>query len=86
MMYWVQKYNIFNRMKRPVPGNNLINNTMFQIIISGGIMFSLGSLTWSNFMDNGIPKAALIPNLFTLFASIIMFLLPYRAIVSLFIK
>jgi hypothetical protein len=82
MMYWVQKYTLFNRMRRPVPGTNIINDTMFQLTIFGAIMFCLGSFTWSNFMEGGIPKTALLPNLAILGASILIFILPYRAILE----
>lgn len=49
-MYWAQKYSLFHRSKRPVPGTNLVNNAMYQLILFGGIVYSLGSLTWSNFL------------------------------------
>lgn len=70
-------------MNRPVPGTDLVNVTMFQLILFGGLTYSLGSLTWSNFMPVGIPKEALLPNLIALGVSILMFLLPYRAIIAL---
>ena len=56
LMYWAQKYTLFNKMQRPVPGTDLVNVTMFQLILTGGFIYSLGSLTWSNFMPDGIPK------------------------------
>ena len=80
VMYWAQKYAIFNRMQRPVPGTDLINTAMFQIILAGGIFYSLGSLTWSNFLPGGIPRGAIGTNLASLIVSIVMFFLPYRAI------
>ena len=55
IMYWAQKYSMFNRMQRPVPGTDLINTAMWQIIYLGGILYALGSLVWSNFMPEGIP-------------------------------
>lgn len=82
MMYWGQKHSLFNRTKRPVPGTDLINVAMSQIILTGGIIYSLGSLTWSNFFPEGIPKYALLPNLIALGISVLMALLPYRAILS----
>jgi hypothetical protein len=56
LMHWVQKYSMFNKMKRPIPGTGLINLAMFQVILFGGVAYSLGSLTWSNFMRDGFPK------------------------------
>jgi hypothetical protein len=35
---------------------------------------------WSNFLPEGIPKNALIPNLFALGGGIIIILIPYRLI------
>lgn len=83
LMYWAQKYSLFNKMKRPVPGTNLVNITMFQLILFGGVIYSLGSLTWSNFMPTGIPKEALLPNLIAVGVGLAMFILPYRAILAL---
>lgn len=70
-------------MNRPVPGTDLVNITMFQLILFGGLIYSLGSLTWSNFMPSGIPKQAVVPNLIAVGISILMLLLPYRAILAL---
>ncbi len=56
MMFWSQKWALFNRMRRPVPGNDLINTAMGQLIFLGPLAYSLGSLTWSNFFPEGIPK------------------------------
>lgn len=82
LMYWTQKYTLFNKMKRPVPGTDLVNVAMFQLILLGGFIYCLGSLTWSNFMPNGIPKEAIVPNLIALGISILLFILPYRAIIA----
>ncbi len=70
-------------MQRPIPGTDLVNVTMFNLILLGGFFYTLGSLTWSNFMPNGIPKESLLPNLIALGVSILMFLMPYRAILAL---
>ena len=80
VMFWAQKYSIYNRMKRPVPGTDLINNALGQLILAGGIMYSLGSLCWSNFFPGGIPAEALIPNIISLVFGIILFLFPYAAV------
>lgn len=82
-MYWAQKYSMFNRMRRPVPGTDVIHVAMFQLIYLGGIFYSLGSLTWSNFFPDGFPEEALVPNLIALGISVVMALLPYRAIFTL---
>lgn len=70
-------------MRRPVPGTDTINVAMFQLIYLGGIFYSLGALTWSNFFPEGFPEEALIPNLIALGISVVTALLPYRAIFGL---
>lgn len=83
MMYWTQKNSLFNRMRRPIPGTDIVNLSMFQLIICGGVLYCLGSLTWSNFLPEGIPKDALIPNLIALGVSILMVIMPYNQILRL---
>ena len=80
IMYWAQKNSIFNQTQRPVPGTDLINVAMFQIIVLGGIFYSIGSLCWSNFFPGYKPPGALAINLGALGVGIVMFMLPYRAI------
>ena len=81
-MFWAQKWALFNRMRRPVPGNDLINTAMGQIIFLGPIVYSLGSLTWSNFFPDGTPKYAIVPNLISLGISVLMFIFPLSIIFS----
>jgi hypothetical protein len=52
MMYFAQRYSIYNRCKRPTPGNSIVNSTMYQLIYIGPLLYSIGSLCWSNFMSN----------------------------------
>ncbi len=80
LMYWIQKYCMFYRYKRPVPGTDFVNQTVWQIIHLGPLMYSLGSLTWSNFLPNGIPEKAIIPNLIALGFSVLLILVPFKAI------
>lgn len=49
-MHWAQKYSLFKRCQRPVPGTKILNTAMSQMIYFGTIAFSLGSLTWANFL------------------------------------
>jgi hypothetical protein len=86
MMFWVQKWVLFNRMRRPVPGNDLINQAMSQLIFLGPVVYSLGSLTWSNFFPGGIPASALLPNLIALGISVITLIFPISLIFSCFIE
>lgn len=55
MMYWIQKYTLLYRTRRPFPGNDLINTTMYKLICFGPLVFSLGNLTWSNLLPDGGP-------------------------------
>lgn len=55
LMYWVEKYSLFNVYKRPIPGTDFVNNAIFRITCLGPLVFSFGSLTWSNLSPNGIP-------------------------------
>lgn len=80
IMYWTQKWSLFNRMRRPIPGNDLINTALGQLIFLGPIVYSLGSLTWSNFFPEGTPKYAIVPNLIALGISVFMFIFPLSLI------
>ena len=80
LMYWAQKYSIFSRCKRPIPGTNLVNTAMFQLIYLGPLFFTLGALSWSTFFPEGVPKRGFIANIVCLCLSVLIFLLPYEAI------
>jgi hypothetical protein len=54
MNYWAQKYCLFHRCKRPVPGNRILYDTMVQFIYSGGLFYSLGSLSFINLIPNDV--------------------------------
>lgn len=54
MNYWVQKYCLFHRCKRPVPGNRILYDTMVQFIYAGGLFYSLGSLSFINLIPNDV--------------------------------
>jgi len=55
LMYWIQKYCLFNRYRRPVPGTDFVNSAVYRMIMLGPLTYSLGSLTWSNLSPEGIP-------------------------------
>lgn len=76
MMYWAQKYSLFNRARRPIPGGDFIHLALYQLIYMGPLAYSLGSLTWSNFFPDGTPKSALLPNLVALGVSVFILLIP----------
>jgi hypothetical protein len=78
--YWAQKYTLFNRMYRPVPGTDLINIAMSQLILLGGVMYAIGSLCWTNFFPGAIPSSALIPNIIAVVIGVVLLLFPFTAI------
>lgn len=81
MMFWVQKYCIFNRYKRPIPGTDFVNNAVWRMIFLGPFVFSMGSLTWSNLSPNGIPEEALLPNLVCIGISVLLYFMPMNTII-----
>jgi hypothetical protein len=82
MMYWVEKYCLFNRYRRPVPGTDFINKAVYQLIFLGPLVYTLGSLTWANFDPNGTPPEALLPNLLSLLFSVLLLILPMNTVVE----
>ena len=81
-MYWVEKYCLFNRYRRPVPGTDFLNKAVYQIVFLGPALYCLGSLTWSNFDPSGIPREALVPNLIALLFSGVLYLIPMSTIIE----
>lgn len=85
-MYWVQKFNLFHRYRKPAKGGRIINATMVQLISLGPFLFALGNFAWSNFFQAGKPKYAAVPNSLSLLIGLIIFLFPYRYLVRKFRK
>lgn len=81
LMFWVEKYCMFYRYKRPVPGTDFVNKAVYQIIFLGPLVYSLGSLTWSNFDPAGIPREAIVPNILAVIFSSLLILLPINPII-----
>lgn len=75
-MYWAQRFSLYNRCKRPTPGNNVVNTAMFQLIYAGPLFYTLGSLCWSNFLGN--LTSGQTPNIASLILSGIILIIPYR--------
>ena len=78
-IYWANKFCLFNRCKRPIPGNKTINTAMYTLIYLGPLFFSLGNFCWSHFFEDGFISIA--PNLIASIIAFIIFLIPYRFIV-----
>lgn len=72
------KYSLFNRCRRPTPGNHTVNTAMYQLIFLGPMMYSIGSFCWSDFISK-MPSGSL-PNLVAVIVSGVIFVLPYQSI------
>jgi hypothetical protein len=82
IMYWSEKYCLFNRYKRPVPGSDFVNKSVYQLIFLGPLIYSFGSLTWANFDPNGIPPEAIVPNLLAVLFSVLVIILPMNTFIE----
>jgi len=80
LTYWAQKYSLFNRCKRPIPGNNVVNTAMYQLIYLGPALYTIGSFCWSHFFKTDWIGVA--PNLVAAILSGIIFLIPYKRIIK----
>lgn len=46
LMYWVDKYIMLRRSKRPSPGSDIVHHTLCQFIYLCPLVFSAGALLW----------------------------------------
>ncbi len=82
MMFWAQKYSLFNRCQRPFTGRKLLNSTMYQIIYFGPAFYTIGSFCWSHFFTQNFIGIA--PNLVAAILSAIILILPYNKVSKIF--
>ena len=86
--YWTNKYSLFHRCKRPVPGTRILYDTMVQFVYSGGLFYSLGSLTFINFIPKDIFETelnyALIANLIAVGLSVLSIFIPFSYLYAIF--
>lgn len=75
LMFFAQKYCLYNQSKRPIPGNHTINTTMYQLIYLGPIFYTLGSFCGLSFLDRSTSDQ--FPNIVAAIISCAIFLLPY---------
>lgn len=87
LMFWAQKYSIFQRCRRPVPGTTTVNSAMYVLIYLAPMFFCLGNFAWAAFFDNNSDHEnnngfynTLIPNVIGLVLSFIIFILPFELI------
>jgi hypothetical protein len=81
-MYWIEKYSLFNKCQRPVPGIDTINVVMHQFIYIGGAAYALGSLTWAVFLSDKNFRDSMVANLVAAGLGLVIFLFPYETFVS----
>lgn len=83
-MYWIQKYAVLNRMRRPVPGTDLVNSAMSQMINLGPVFFAIGALSWSHLLDGyRVEEGArlyYVPNIVTAGLAALFFVFPFNVI------
>lgn len=88
--FWVQKYCLFHRSKRPVPGTRILYDRMVQFVYAGGLFYSVGSLCFvnlipENLFENKINQA-LFANLVALGVSVLIMLVPFSAVYNSMIR
>ena len=78
-MYWINKYSLYGRSQRPIPGNDTLGFAMYQMLFFGPAAFALGHLTWSRFLsDDGFTAhSILIINLVAAGLPFVAFIFPY---------
>lgn len=81
-MYWIEKYSLFSRSQRPVPGPDNITSKLHQLIFFGPVAFALGNLTWAWFLPDESFRSSLVPNLISLGLALIIFIFPYEKTVK----
>ena len=81
-MYWIQKYNLFHRYKKPGKGGRIVNATMVQVVSFGPFLFALGNLTWTNIFETGKLSITILPNFIAIFIGLIIVIFPYRYVVK----
>ena len=83
-MYWVHKYTLIHRAKRPIPGSDLISTAMGQAINLGPLFFALGALCWSQFFDSisTLSYIYFIPNVLAASLALFFLLFPFSILLS----
>ena len=81
-MYWIEKYSLFSRSQRPVPGPDVITSKLYQLVFFGAVAFALGNLTWAWFLPDPSFRNALVPNLISLGLSLIILIFPYEKVLT----
>lgn len=80
IMYWSEKYILFNHCKKPIRGNNEINAAIQLFIFVGPFVYTIGSFLWTE-------KASTLQtkfwNCISLFISVLIIIMPYKKIIKI---
>jgi len=79
-MYWAEKYVLLNRSMRSIPGSDMINAAIDQLILLGPIFLALGVATWTNFLSNNTTNLRFLINMISIAISVLFFILPFNSI------
>jgi hypothetical protein len=80
-MYWSQKYSLLNRMKRPVPGSDMVNEAMGSVITFGPIMLAGGNMVFSDYLsEHGEGNLKFLLHLISIGVGVFFYLLPFKLI------
>lgn len=74
-MYWIEKYIVFNRCCRPVPGNRLVNISTHFYLILGPLAFGIGCLVWPYYIKHEF--SGLGPTIVILVLTFLLLLTPF---------
>jgi hypothetical protein len=84
VMYWIQKYCLLRRVKRPIPGSDTINEAVGQIITLGPVMLAVGALIFSDILtDHDFRGFHFLINFISVIISIFFYIFPFKIIYRL---
>ena len=86
LMYWAQKFSIFNYCKRPVPGNNTIHIIMFQFVYLGPLFYTLGNYVWKSYFPEELNALIRSSGITALVFSLFILFLPYDVLFQFIYK
>lgn len=83
-MYWIQKYSLLNRSKRPIPGSDTVNLAVGQIIILGPTVLAVGQLVFIDILsDHSIQDMSFLVRFITVIITVIFYMIPFKIIYRL---
>jgi hypothetical protein len=85
LIYWVNKYNLLKRSKRPAPGTNIVHNSLIQFVYLCPLFYIIGAVIWSNFGARATHSSN-ISHTIAGVIGIIIFLIPYEGLSEIIFK